>query len=78
MNGPVYLSELDSIIYTKEDLKAALDKLYEVLVEKLDIVVVTINQIADSALFNLWLEEKEQYMPSQWKPLLVSQKRPLK
>lgn len=59
MNDPVYLSELDSIIYTKEDLKAALDKLYEVLVEKLDIVVVTINQIADSALFNLWLEEKE-------------------
>jgi len=59
MNNFVYLKELDSIIYTKEDLKAALDKMYEVLVDNLDIVVVTINQIADSALFNLWLEEKK-------------------
>lgn len=59
MNKLVYLSELDSIIYTKEDLKSALDKLYQVLVDDLDIVVLTINQIADSALFNLWLEEKK-------------------
>lgn len=57
MDEMVYLYELDSVIKTKDDMHQALKKMYEVLREKGNVVVVSLNQIADSRFFDFWITD---------------------
>ncbi|MBR5512718.1 MAG: hypothetical protein IKV85_01875 [Ruminococcus sp.] len=58
MDKMVYLYELDSVIKTKTDMKNALEKMYNVLMRKTgDVIVVSLNQIADSKFFDFWIAD---------------------
>lgn len=58
MNNYVYLSDLDSVCNSKDEMKYALDKvLYENILLNGDIVVLSFNQLADSSFIMSFLDD---------------------